>query len=94
MCPWMWFRSDPNYYGHLKFKIRNIHVSASATLDTDKQMITELKSLDINERELIIDMSSDSFKVKIHGDVLGIMGKITKAVAWVVKKVAKNAIVN
>lgn len=83
MCWWMQFRSDPNYYGYVTFKIRNIHVSASATLDTDKQMITELKSLNIHEHELIIDMSGDSFNVKIHGDVLGIMGKITEAVFWV-----------
>ena len=88
LCFWQTF------YGHVKFTFRNSHISAVATINDDRTMITELKSFDIHEDELVIDMSKNSFKVTIEGGFLGkIIGKIAELVFSVVNKIAKNAIV-
>lgn len=97
-CGWLCFwKKGRKYNGYVKFTFRNIHISAVATINTldyDKIMITELKSFDIHEDELVIDMSKDSFKVTIEGGFLGkIIGKIAEFVFSVVNKIAKNAIV-
>ena len=92
----MAFRKDPNYYGYVRFKIRNIHVSAVGILDTKKTMISELKDFDIHENELIIDTSNDGLRVHLSGDLCWfgkcLFAEITEGVFWVVNKLAKNAI--
>ena len=69
LCFWMVFRKDRNYYGNVRFKIRNIHVSAVGILDPKKNMISELKDFDIHENELIIDTSNDGLRVHLSGDL-------------------------
>ena len=88
----IFFPSDTNYYGDMKFKIRNIHVSVVAKFDFDNVMITELKSLNIHENEFTIDMSS--FEVNIHGDILGIAAHVVEGIVHFVNAIAKNDIVN
>ena len=92
LCWWMKFRQDPNYYGYVKFRVTDIHLSASATLDFKTMTITELKSFDLHEEELTIDISS--FEIKIHGDPLGLVGAILKGVVAAVDYFAKNAILD
>ena len=92
MCPWMYFRADRNYYGYVKFRVTDIHASAAATLDFETTTITELKSFDLHEEELTIDISS--FEIKIHGDPLGLVGAILKGVVAAVDYFAKNDILN
>ena len=86
----MQFRDDPNYYGYVKFRVTDIHLSASATLDFKTTTITELKTFDLHEEELTIDISS--FDIVIHGDPLGLVGAILEGVVAAVDYFAKNSI--
>ena len=83
---------DRKKYGDLKFKVRDIHVSVALKIDIGKMMITELKSLNVHEDELTIDMSS--FELNISGDESGIFGTIFKGIVSLVNLIAKDQIVN